>query len=299
MCSTKTGDCTKKNIVYQIECAECTSLEKKPKYFGETARTGFERMREHLTLLDNHPEKSALGDHIRDEHNGKASSFKMKLVSKHFKPLERQCAEAIQITEYTDGQVMNRRGEFGENLPPDFGILEDGLYRTNSKRKKVELKQQVPIDKANKRARLNECRDQEVCEQPTVCETACERTEVYEKVQEQTLTSTQAMTIDVTDIHTHQSEPTPCKSLANGEITGAENRNFIQCGIGSRTLGSNQVMHDSGKANQKLKLANGKKGSILNFLNFSQGHSGARGGSTKSENAGQDEISGSNSKVMD
>ena len=58
-------------------------------------------------------------------------------------------------------------------------------------------------------------------------------------------------------------------------------------------------MHDSEKANQKLKLANGKKGSILNFLNFSQGHSGARGGSAKSENAGQDEISGSNSKVMD
>ena len=36
MCSTKTGDCTKKNIVYQIECAECAISGKKPKYFGET-----------------------------------------------------------------------------------------------------------------------------------------------------------------------------------------------------------------------------------------------------------------------
>ena len=156
MCSTKTGDCTKKNVVYQIECAECTKLGKKPKYFGETARTGFERMREHLTLLNNHPDKSALGDHIRDKHSGKPTNFTMKLVSKHFKPLERQCAEAIQITEYKDGQVMNRRGEFGENLPPDFGILEDGLYRTNPKRKKVELKQQVPADKATKRVKLAE-----------------------------------------------------------------------------------------------------------------------------------------------
>ena len=135
-------------------------------------------MREHLTLLSNHPDKSALGDHIRDEHNGEPTNFKMKLVSKHFKPLERQCAEAIQINEYKEGMVMNRRGEFGENLPPDFGILEDGLYRTNQKRKKVELKQQLPAEKTTKRVKLEKNESLKVCEEPTVCE----GTEVCEKM---------------------------------------------------------------------------------------------------------------------
>ena len=63
-------------------------------------------MREHITLLENHPDKSALGDHLKEEHNGDKCEFKMKLVSKHFKPLERQCSEALQITEYKDGKVL-------------------------------------------------------------------------------------------------------------------------------------------------------------------------------------------------
>ena len=85
--------------------------------------------------------------------------------------------------------------------------------------------------------------------------------------------------------------------MLNGEI--AESRCIIQCDIGSQTLGSIQVMHNSKLANEKIKLANGTKGSIVIFLNFPQGHSGARGGSTKSGTAGQNEILGSNSKVMD
>ena len=166
-------------------------------------------MREHLTLLDNHPEKSALADHVRDEHDGRPCSFKMRLVSKHFKPLERQCSEALQITEYKEGQVMNRRGEFGENLPPDFGILEDGVYRT--KRKKVEVKQQVSASTTAKHVRLEKCMRTEVCEQTEVCETA----------QDQTSISTETVTTDMTS----QSEPTQYPSLLN--VEAAENTHFI------------------------------------------------------------------------
>ena len=58
-------------------------------------------------------------------------------------------------------------------------------------------------------------------------------------------------------------------------------------------------MHDSKLANEGIKLANGTKGSIVNYFNFPHRHSGARGGSAKSGNAGQSEIPGSKSKVMD
>ena len=86
-------------------------------YFGKTARMGWERTKEHFSLLENHPEKSALGDHARDDHDGQTCAFKMKLLSKHLKPLERQCKEGLDISEYKEGKVMNRRGEWGENLP--------------------------------------------------------------------------------------------------------------------------------------------------------------------------------------
>ena len=92
-------------------------------------------MREHYTLLENHPDKSALGDHIRDDHNGLECKFVMKLVSKHMKPLKRQCKEGLMINEYTEGEVINRHGEWVENLPPDFGVLEDKIYKV--KRKKI------------------------------------------------------------------------------------------------------------------------------------------------------------------
>ena len=82
----------------------------------------------------------------------------MKLVSKHIKPLERQCKEGLMIGEYDQGKIINRRGEWGENLPPDFGVLEDTIYKV--KRKNSSTQQRS--DKA-KRVRL------EVCE--NVCET--------------------------------------------------------------------------------------------------------------------------------
>ena len=77
-CRKTTGDCTKKEVVYCIECADCTREGKKSVYFGETARMGWEQHKEHFTLLENHPEKSALGDHSRDDHNGQACVFRMK-----------------------------------------------------------------------------------------------------------------------------------------------------------------------------------------------------------------------------
>ena len=57
MCNVKAGDCTKKGIVYEIECTERAKSGKKTKYISETAQTGWERQKEHYTLLQNHPDK--------------------------------------------------------------------------------------------------------------------------------------------------------------------------------------------------------------------------------------------------
>ena len=77
------------------------------------------------------------------------------------KTFERQCKEGLMINEYKEGKVINRRGEWGENLSPDFGVLEDKIYRVI--RKKVEISQQGP-DKSSKRQRLEVRERTEVCE---------------------------------------------------------------------------------------------------------------------------------------
>ena len=57
MCNVKAGDCTKKGIVYEIECTERAKSGKKTKYISETAQTGWEWQKEQYTLLQNHPDK--------------------------------------------------------------------------------------------------------------------------------------------------------------------------------------------------------------------------------------------------
>ena len=107
MCSVKTGDCTKQSIVYQISCMECQVRGNPHYYYGETARTGWERARKHQNMVADHPDKSALGDHVRHMHEGEKVEFTMKLVTKTYKPLERQCVEAQEIRENKKG-VLNK-----------------------------------------------------------------------------------------------------------------------------------------------------------------------------------------------
>ena len=188
MCETKPGDCTKKNIVYEIECRDCKKGGKEAKYFRETARRGWERMREHYSLLENHPERSALGDHMTEDHEGGECEFTMKLVSKHLKPLERQCKEGLMISEYKNGKVINSRGEWGKNLHPDFGILEDSIYKV--KRKKSELTHRCP-SKPTKRRKVE------------VCETACEA--AYESSCESNTARSKALPMgEITDVGSTQ-----------------------------------------------------------------------------------------------
>ena len=169
----------------------------------------------------------------------------MKIVSKHFKPLERQCSDALQITEYKDGKVLNRRGEFGENLPPDFGILEDNVYKV--KRKKVEVKQQAPDNMATKCIKLEKCVSKEVCEEISA---------VCELNQLQTSTLTLTMTTDMT----HEARSAWYTNLLS--VGTLDNRDYTQSDESIQTLTSSQFMHNSeansiSNSNTEVKLAYG------------------------------------------
>ena len=123
-CQTKTWQCTKQGIVYEITCQVCKSKEVTSSYFGESARTSFDRGLEHLMALRRMNKESPLVEHHLEEHPQQEPEFSMKVLKFIPKPLERQCQEAVLIDEYQGMKIMNRRGEWGQNLPPKL-TLED------------------------------------------------------------------------------------------------------------------------------------------------------------------------------
>ena len=111
----------KKGIVYEIIGKTCEEGGTKSSYYGETARTGWERSLEHLALWENHPDASAIEDHQKEVHCGQQKiNLGMKMVAKYFKPLERQTKEGQMVTDFKGKHIFNRRGEWGENIPPNL-----------------------------------------------------------------------------------------------------------------------------------------------------------------------------------
>ena len=60
----------------------------------------------------------------------------MKLVMRVKRPLDRLVTEGVLISEYREGALMNRRGEWGQHLPPKSGLLGVEEAHKGLKRKK-------------------------------------------------------------------------------------------------------------------------------------------------------------------
>ena len=162
------------------------------------------------------------------------------------------------ISEYKNGKVINRRGEWGENLPPDFGILEDSIYKVI--RKKSELTQQGP-SKPTKRQKV------EVCE--TVCEAA------YESLCESDTTRAKALpTGEITDVGSTQ-------CTENLSVMISTCRYDIQNIDRISDLNSPSKTHISCGNSDKVKIANGKRGLISGYFVTSDRYSGVSQGSSK------------------
>ena len=63
------GRCMRKGVVYSIMCKLCEAKGMKSVYFGESARTPFDRGQEQMSALDNQSEKSPLWNHHREVHS--------------------------------------------------------------------------------------------------------------------------------------------------------------------------------------------------------------------------------------
>ena len=136
MCPSDPAKCTTKGIVYRLDCLNCLDEDEVTKYLGESAHTGFERGLEHQALIDKMDPKSPVIENRLEAHQYKPVRITMKLVSKEQRPLDRKILESCLIAEIKEGQLMNRRGELGQNLPQKIEIIgvEDSEYGLKKKR---------------------------------------------------------------------------------------------------------------------------------------------------------------------
>ena len=119
-CQETPGRCMKKGIVYQISCTKCLETGRHTVYFGESSRTSYDRGLEHQKLLQDHSPESPLYEHHQEDHPDMEPDFRMKVLGVFKRPLQRQTKEGQLIADFKGGNLLNRKGEWGQNLPPQI-----------------------------------------------------------------------------------------------------------------------------------------------------------------------------------
>ena len=89
------GECRQEGVVYQITCLRCKGEGTLAEYWGETARTAYERGEEHLSGMVARQEKNSLWKHSYIHHQGnlERGDLQLRVVEKHCSPLHRQVHE--------------------------------------------------------------------------------------------------------------------------------------------------------------------------------------------------------------
>ena len=126
-CSDRPGvGCQTENITYTIRCRECARRGTSAMYWGESARTGFKRGKEHVEGLFKEWEKAPLWRHSSTFHNGtkELAWYEMRVVRSHRTPLNRQVDEGVEIALCTADIVMNSTAELNGTRIPRIVIEE-------------------------------------------------------------------------------------------------------------------------------------------------------------------------------
>ena len=107
--------------LYEISCLTCQQENKTAKYIGESARTLYDRGVKHLTAHRCKNPESVLIEHEQEAHSGQEAEWSMKAIGLEKRNLHRQAKEGHLIANAT-GNILNRRGEWGQNLPQKIAI---------------------------------------------------------------------------------------------------------------------------------------------------------------------------------
>ena len=93
-------------------------------------------------------------EHHLEHHSGESPEFSMKLVEFSPFPLQRQAKEGHLITNFKGDVLMNRKGDWGQNLPPRL-IVEGEEERTGGQRTRVQERKKKEEEPERKKSRTS------------------------------------------------------------------------------------------------------------------------------------------------
>ena len=92
---------------------------------GKSARSGSERMGEHLGDAHSGKKDSHILKHWLNRHGGEKTKFFFKILKFFSSALERQVGEAVRILQTGAERILNSRGEYNRCKLPQITANDD------------------------------------------------------------------------------------------------------------------------------------------------------------------------------
>ena len=80
--------------------------------------------------------KSPMVEHTTSAHQGRENKYSLKVEGVFKGNMQRQIKEGQMIGEYRGDMLLNRKGEWGQNLPPKFTMEDDDSFKRQEGRKR-------------------------------------------------------------------------------------------------------------------------------------------------------------------
>ena len=135
----------RKGALHSITLMSCKEVDIISQYIGESARTLFDRGQEHLKAHKTRNPESVLVEHELQHHQRQIVDWSMEAVSFTGSNLVRQAKEC-QLIQMSTARLLNRRREWGQNLPPK--LTTDGEQTANQRRARRTNKRTQDIQAA-------------------------------------------------------------------------------------------------------------------------------------------------------
>ena len=110
-------DCRKRGVVYEVFCKERGCGKK---YVGQTGRTIYERMKDHMAQNKNMDRAgvSALEKHKHESHGGKEYEYGVRVIDNAYgRPSKRMLSEMVRIESMKDNECFNRKRGWSYTQP--------------------------------------------------------------------------------------------------------------------------------------------------------------------------------------
>ena len=105
-------NCRARGCVYEITCTECQQTVEKI-YRGQTGRSLYERMKEHMRCWNEKSEESCLHAHAEKCHGGGQFLINIRLLKECYgKPTARMVSEAVLIEDLPTELSLNSKAEW-------------------------------------------------------------------------------------------------------------------------------------------------------------------------------------------